>query len=361
MGTHEPVRDTTPPPAENATRPRVWAPGLIYVTLDGHVSRGQGVGYSSLAPTLRGLSVGYRRSMTNWMHAAWVVERTSLTPDLVADNAIVLPETLIDRDDMPAAHRWLREQPLLCISATDWRRLTSIGIPAYRIAFNVSGEGMLHIDRKGESRESSIVVPLEPLYRAAGLWATSGSLRSIEGAASPVDRLLRMFSDGALTEDGVMNAFDARRVVEYGYGYRGAVEGRFLSVEAVTRRLRPTDLLFSQVFNRANGLLKQAEALDRALGGACESDQQVTVPTYGVARRVVDEPLPVPRLRWLSVDGRSQRNLELPAEVRWHVADVDPWIPRPHAQAVEHVTGEQPRMRLVPSERPSDNSEAGWS
>lgn len=146
----------------------MWPPSLNLLETQAYPRRGydsaEGVG-AGTPPTVRGLTVRYRRTMTNWMHAGWVVERGALTPDLLANNAILLPETLSDRDKMPAAYRWLREQPLLCISATDWNRLTSIGVPAYRIAFNVSDKAMLHVDRKGERSESSLVLPLEPLYQ----------------------------------------------------------------------------------------------------------------------------------------------------------------------------------------------------
>lgn len=316
----------------DSSRPMMWVPGLIYVSPAGHVRWGSDVGYSSLAPTLRGLTVGYERSMTNWMHAAWLVERSSLTPNLVADHALILPETLLDRVAMPAAHRWLREQPLVCVSAASWSRLAAEGVGAYRLAFNVTGEGRLHLDRRGGGQSSTLALSLESLYRSAGLWGTTGSIRSPQGASSPVDRLLRFFSGGALSEASVMNAFDARRVVEYGYGYRGAVEGRFMSVEAVARRLRSTDMLFEQVFARAQYVRAEAEALHHAFVVQLKDAEQIAVPVYGSATRIVDQPLAVPGIDGMVLEGEHRQTLELPAEVRWQVEDVEPWAPQHQPQ-----------------------------
>lgn len=297
--------------------------------------RGADVGYSTDASTLRGLALGYRRSMTDWMHAAWVVERSSLTPDLVADHAIIEPETMLDRQDMPSAHQWLREQPLVCVSAATWARLAAEGVRVYRIAFNVTGEGRLHIDQRGgDGPRSSLAVSLETLYRAADMWEERSWASMSDGAASPVDRLLRFVSDGALGEASVMNAFDARRIIEYGYGYRGAVEGRFLSPEAIARRLRPTDMLFDQVFARAHRMRPDAADLDRTIGAAGEGDEEITVPIYGSARRVVDRSFPVAGIDRLLLKGQTLRSLELPGETRWQVDGVDVWRPRPQMQLI---------------------------
>lgn len=313
----------------------MWVPGLIYLDADGHIVRGADVGYSTDASTLRGLALGYRRSMTNWMHAAWVVERRSLTPDLVADHAIIEPETMLDGEDMPSAHQWMREQPLVCVSAATWARLAAEGVRVFRIAFNVTGDGRLHIDQRGgDGPRSSLAVSLETLYRAVDMWEARSSASMPDGAASPVDRLLRFVSRGALGEASVMNAFDARRAVEYGYGYRGAVEGRFLTTEAIARRLRPTDMLFDQVFARARRMHSDAMALDRALAAACEGSDEISVPVYGTARRVVDRPLPVAGIDKLILEGESLRSLQLPGETRWQVDSVDAWRPRPQMQLI---------------------------
>jgi len=339
------IRNTMGYPAndQGGERPMMWVPGLIYLDGEGHILRGADVGYSTDASTLRGLALGYRRSMTDWMHAAWVVERSALTRDIVADHAIVEPETMLDHEDMPSAHRWLREQPLVCVSAATWARLAAEGLRVYRIAFNVTGEGRLHIDQRGgDAPRSSLAVSLETLYRGADMWEGRPWASMPDGAASPVDRLLRFISKGALGEASVMNAFDARRIIEYGYGYRGAVEGRFLSAEAIARRLRPTDMLFDQVFARAKRMRPDAMVLDQALGAAAEGDDEITVPVYGSARRVIDRPLPVSGLDRLLLDGETLRSLELPEETRWQVDSIDTWRPRPQMQLIP--TGPEARL-----------------
>ena len=56
-----------------------------------------------------------------------------------------------------------------------------------------------------------------------------------------------------LTEIGVVNALSARLLVEPGYGYYGARDGRAATIEQVQRAAAPLEALFEQIYQRAKG------------------------------------------------------------------------------------------------------------
>jgi hypothetical protein len=304
------------------SRPRLWIPGLVYVTDDGELCVGRSAGYGGEGPAFSDLRCGRRRSLEHWTHTAWLVARRSLDRKLVDEQGIILPESSITEDDLPHAHRWLREQPLLCVSGLGVARLREAGVRVYRVALDASAERVLELECEGgKTPPGSLRVPLDALC-AAG----SGADRA-RGPA--IDRLLRLVSDGVLDEQAVLAAFDARSLVEDGYGYRGALEGKFSSIDCVERALRPLDVLFGQVYERAEPMRELGAAVCSVLKDAPADVAELELAGYGAARRTT-----VPALRVAleaSVEnvlgGEPVSELELPAESRWSVDGIEPWSP----------------------------------
>jgi hypothetical protein len=197
------------------------------------------------------------------------------------------------------------------------------------VAFDGTGDRVLDIESTGgPTAPSSLKVGLDALETAA-LAASSGRwLLEVQGDPSPIDRVLRLVSGGALDESSVLNAFDARCLVEDGYGYRGALEGHFNEMTGLARRLEPVDMLFGQIFDRAATMRAVAVRLLEVLAQAMPEATQVSVPLYGVAHPVDVPALCVPPGEQLVLGGQPEQALELPAERRWTVAGVDTWSPR---------------------------------
>jgi len=326
--------------AQRAARPRLWCPGLACVTPAGAVQLGRTVGYSSHDRSFRRLCCGRRSRLEYWTHVAWLVPRMALDAGLVAEHAIILPESLVDKEAQPHAYRWLHEQPLVCLSGVTWRRLAEARVRAFRVSFDATRERELEVeDTGGPGGPSLLTVSLQALESAASVVNQGLPLLDVHGDPSPIDRALRLLSGGVLDELSVLNAFDARRLIEDGYGYRGAVEGSFTEITTVTRELRVLDALFGQIFRRAAPMRKVAGGLLAALSHAPRNASEVAVPLYGTASRVVVPALHVPGVERLVLGGASCPDLELSSERRWSVTRVDSWSPRvpPH---------------LVPSARP---------
>ena len=309
----------------SAPRSRLWVPGLAFVTLPGDVHLGRSAGFSSRDPAFLHLACGYRSRVLDWTHVAWLVPRSELTAAVVAEHAVILPESLLDRQAQPHAHRWLREQPLVCVSGLTWKRLAESGVRAFRVAFDATGDRLLHIEDTGGPSE--LIVSLDALQEAMKVAHAGHPLVDLQGDPTPIDRAMRLLSAGAIDEIAVLNAFDARRVIEDGYGYRGALEGRFTDVDRVARELHPLDALFGQIFSRATRQRSIAEHLLGALSRATRDEGPVAVPLYGSARPIAVPPLRVPRVERLRLRGESHVDLELSSERRWSVDHVDSWSP----------------------------------
>jgi hypothetical protein len=314
---------------QRASHSRLWCPGLAFVTPQGDVRLGRSAGYDSDDSAFDRLRCGRRSSIAYWTHTAWLVPRTALDPALVAEHGIVLPEGLVDSDDQPHAHRWLREQPLVCVSGMTFQRLAAADVPTFLVGFDATGDRVLHIEGSGDpTGAASLAVGLDALENAATAASTGHPLLDVQGHLSPIDRVLRLLTGGTLDECSVLNAFSARGLVEDGYGYRGALEGQLTEIDRVQRALRPLDALFGQIFERARPLRTVAEGLLRALSHAPTNASEVEVPLYGTAHRVLIPALRVPRVAELVLRGRQESTLELSSERRWTVDGVDSWSPR---------------------------------
>ena len=289
---------------------------------DGELCVGRSAGYGGEGPAFADLRCGRRRSIGHWAHTAWLVARSSLDRKLVDEQGIILPESLITHDDLPHAHRWLREQPLVCVSGLGVERLREARVRVYRLALDASGDRVLALEcAGGKAPPSSLRVPLDALGEAEPEAGTAGN--------SAIDRLLRVVSAGVLDEQAVVAAFDARALCEDGYGYRGALEGKFSSIDQVERALRPLDALFGQIFARAEPMRELGEGLRAALKGAPPDATELELAGYGAARRTT-----VPALRVALAErvenvlgGEPVSELELPAESRWTVGGIEPWSP----------------------------------
>lgn len=307
---------------------RLWVPGIAYVTPAGDLRVGPSAGYQSREPSLSRSRCGYPGRVTDWTHVAWLVARADLRDDQAAAFGVVLPESLIDPEAQPHAHRWMREQPLIAVSGATWEQLVADGLRLYLLAFDATGDRMIRVDATGGSLPPSSAVVAEDALQAATTSAWGGrSLFEVQGDPSAVDRLLRLLSNGVVDEAAVLNAVDARRLVEDGYGYRGALEGSFRGLDELARDLRPLDAVFGQVFERADAMRADAEAVVAALA-ACPTDEaELRLVGHGLARQALVPPLRLPDVDRLVVAGEKIDHLELPAERRWSVSSFDTWSP----------------------------------
>lgn len=312
----------------SVAEPRLWVPGVAYASGAGDLHIGPSVGYRSRDPSFAGLRCGWGSRVTEWTHSAWVVPRSDLSDDVAIAHGVVFPESLIDQSAQPHAHRWLREQPLVAVSGTTWARLVADGARLCRVAFDATGDRLLRIDMMWPAHPpSSAAVAEEALHAATTAVWGGRSLLDAQGDPSAVDRLLRWLSNGIVDEAGLLNAVDARRLVEDGYGYRGARDGWFRTIDDFAHDLGPVDATFEQVFKRADRMRPDAEELAAAIR-ACASN----ATELDVAGRAV-RAIAVPAIRLadvdrLVVDGDELTELVLAAERRWSLCEIDDWSPR---------------------------------
>jgi hypothetical protein len=174
---------------------------------------------------------------------------------------------------------------------------------------------------------SSAAVAEEVLHTATtAIWG-GRSLLDAQGDPSAVDRLLRSLSNGLVDEEAVLNAVDARCLVEDGYGYRGARDGWFRTVDDFAHDLGPLDTTFAQVFDRADRMRLDAEHLVAAIQ-ACATDATELDVAGRVARAITVPAMRLAGVDRLVIDGEELTELVLPEERRWSLREVDDWSPR---------------------------------
>ncbi|MEZ4443775.1 MAG: hypothetical protein R3B72_32180 [Polyangiaceae bacterium] len=309
----------------NPRDPQLWWPGVVYVTPPGDVMLGRSVGYATHTDALRDSICGRRSALAYWTHTAWLVPRAALGEELVADHGITLPEALIDSSRQRYAHRWLAEQPFVAVSGTTWPRLTADGAPGYRVAFDATGDRVFRVDAYRDGAiESALAFRVPSLSPRA---ADSMASLDHDGDPSTIDRALRWLSAGTLDEAAVLNAFDARRLIEDGYGYREALEGELESMSKIADEVALLDQVYRQVFARAGAMQPDAEAFVECLNAAASDATEVGTPLYGAARRITIAPLAVPHLERLVLAEREEPELLLPGESRWSVGPVEAFRP----------------------------------
>jgi len=170
-----------------------------------------------------------------------------------------------------------------------------------------------------------------------------------------VDRLLLHLTRGKLREASVVNAMNARRLVEPGYGYRGATDGTAAGIDRVQRDLRALDALFGQVYDRAKPERPDARRVKIELTRAPDSAQELEVPIYGrcFRRSLLEMVLrfdPRDDTTAYLVDGEPRDRLDVPEHARWFVERVDGWepdLPDGLAPAQGGATAARPWMALV--------------
>jgi hypothetical protein len=334
-------------------RPRLWVPGLVYVDDEGAIQRGRHAGYNGWGEDFRASPCGHFGTVAEWRHRAWLVERSQLTPALIDEHAIVLPELLLDAEAQPNARRWLAEQPLLCVSGLKQDRLGAAGIRVYTVEHGVDDDELFRVTASGGASK-----PWELRGRVSDFWPGGASNdeepASLEGlsrgerydARVTIDRVLSFVSRGVLREIAVVNALASYTLLEPGYGYRGATDGTPATLEHVQRELEPLEALFAAIYERAQGERRDADALISALERADERDSEVTVPVYGTARRERLGELSIALgsdgdgPRWRTGE-RQQEVLTLPEASRWVVSDVDAWSPTLDAELRERLERRQ--------------------
>src|SRR5262245_33606745 len=202
-------------------RRRIWVPGVLYVSDERELCAGRHVGHNCWGKAFSYSPVGHFRSLSDWRHRAWMIERRDLTPALVDEHALLLPERLLDADKQPHARRWLIEQPLLCVSGLKVDRLVDAGLRVYIVEHGVEADDFLRAEGRGGERASWMVSGPRSAFvteeeRDAGEGLPASESRLSRGA---IDRVLRFVSRGVLTELGVVNALAARTLIDPGYGY----------------------------------------------------------------------------------------------------------------------------------------------
>ena len=336
-------------------RPRIWVPGALYVSDERELCAGRHVGYNGWGKAFSFAPVGHFGSLSDWRHRAWMIERRDLTPALVDEHALLLPERLLDAEKQPHARRWLIEQPLLCVSGLKVDRLVDAGLRVYIVEHGVETDDFLRVEGRGGERASWMVSGRRSAFvpEEEGEGLPTSESPHVRGA---IDRLLRYVSRGVVTELGVVNALAARTLIDPGYGYRGATDGEPATIESVQRELRALEVLFAQIYKRARGQRDDARGIVDAMQAADENDAEIAVPAYGCARRERlveatfelspdsdEEQAP----RWVLGD-TPQLRLELPAESRFIVEDVSLWNPKLPAELETELEAEARRTSQRP-------------
>jgi len=269
-------------------------------------------------------------------HTVWMVERHQLKASIVDEQALILPEKLVDQELQPHAFRWLSEQTLICVSGAKHERLVARGLRVFRVSVEVVGrERMLELEAEGGGRASTKLVAsfkqLEQAQRAQGDEA-GPRVRMLHPPLSLVDRLLRHMSRGALSEEAVVRALRVRELIEPGYGYAGSPDGVAVSVDKIRSELHTLDLLFEQVFARAE--LQQLDTKEslKLLAAARNKDATVVLPQLGEARRFIEEELTIEldgedSIHY-SLGGKTPEAIVLPEQRRWFVGEIDLWNPQ---------------------------------
>ena len=60
-------------------RPRIWVPGVLYVSDERELFAGRHVGYNGWGKAFSFSPVGHFGSLSDWRHRAWMIERRDLT------------------------------------------------------------------------------------------------------------------------------------------------------------------------------------------------------------------------------------------------------------------------------------------
>ncbi len=319
-----------------AKRPRVWVPGVAWVSEERELVVGPHVGFNGHGKAFAQSRCAHFTRLEELRHTLWLVERRALSDGVIDEHAIILAERLLDPDAQPHARRWLAEQPLVCVSGMKVGRLVAAGLRVYTVSYGVDDEGVLSLSGEGGRRAPwSLHGRLIDMLPADLRPEAPGSLRSeAREVRTFVDRLLARLSRGALREVSVLNAWAARSLVEPGYGYHGATDGVPSTVERVHRDVRALDALFAQIYARAEEMRDDAHEMQRAVSGAPPDADKLRLPIYDGARREDLLELPVVIARdgrpgaEYRIGGELQRELSLPAEPRWIVARVASWSPK---------------------------------
>jgi hypothetical protein len=333
----------TPPKAlSGKRRPRLWVPGVAYVTDECEIRAGRHVGYNGWGRAFRLSGCGHFASIAEWRHRVWVVERAALSARVIDEHAIILAERLIDKEAQPNARRWLAEQPLVCVSGAKVKRLANQGLRVYCVEHGVERSDWFAVKATGGNRAGwELSGPVEAFWPARANQSVPDDpdelpLTERYDVRIAIDRLLRFLSRGKLTEVAVANAFGVRKLLTPGYGYHGATDGTVASVGQVQHDLRPLEALFEQIYDRAATMSDQARGLANAIDCAPHRADDVAVPDYGSAHRMelpeltiglaTDDEHASSQGRWL-VNDEPQAELTLPIEDRWIVEQVDLWSP----------------------------------
>lgn len=321
--------------AASAKRPRIWVPGVLFVSDEQELLVGDHVGFNGRGKAFAVSRCGHAGSVREWRHRAWLVRRDDLDEAIVEEHAIILPETLLDPDVQPHARKWLASQPLVCVSGAKVTRLLGAGLRIYTVEHGADVDGLFAVSAEGGERAGwSLSIPFDELcpdsIRPEGdavsrLWRSERlELRTF------IDRVLDEISRGVLREAAVVNALAARILIEPGYGYRGATFGTAAPVEEVGQALRGLDSLFEQVFRRAKSQRGEAREIARAVETVpADAKSLDEIPVYGSARRVTLDELVIPiREGTYLRAGDEQAVLVLPEQARWFVDRVASWTPK---------------------------------
>jgi hypothetical protein len=341
---------------------------------DGEIHAGPDAGFNGRGRAFRASRIGHFGTLADLHHKVWLVERAKVTPARVAEHALILPETLLD----PAAHaharRWMRAQPLLCVSGLKQERLARAGTRVVAVEVRErGGRTELVVELTGgELPEMCFVTTFDGL-RAAGTTALErarraaapqgdgdGPEKECDAPRDPprgddlrlVDRVLRHLSGGFVTELGVVNALAVRNLIEPGYGYHGAPFGTLAPIEEVHRGVRALEALFAQIDARAAPVEAEGREIAASLAGAPQDAEVMALPGYGEARRTRLDALALelagagrPEAPGLLVDGAPERRLDLAVESRWSIASVKPWEPTLPPELLADLEREEPARR----------------
>lgn len=295
-------------------------------------------------------------SVSDWKSTAWLIARN----DLEAARAAVelsLPEKAIDAEALPAVHRWLCAQPLVCVRGNDVVALRKAGLRIYEVSFVRTADDFFSVRAEGGD------LPTKHLSGPLNAFVPNTADPDVDDGEDPlgyadptlIDRMLHAVSDGVLSERAVVNAFDARSMIRPGYGHYGEADGKPLGRTTLTHELRGVECLLAQLYERAETQRDSAQAIASALASVGQEEDHVTLPGYGRVTRERVAPVTlafdVDKTEDLDpsyeVDGKLRSELPLASRDRWRLESdsFEPWEPTLPAE-IEASLREDARRRL---------------
>ncbi len=308
-------------------------PGLLFI---GAESADKDAAVVHLGP-----AVGWTipRGVATWSRELTVVMKQDLTPELRKELGVVLPEEQGDAEVVPRARRAAQACKLVAVERTLSEQLPAKGLRVHTVGFDRVSSGFFYFASGGSGPQKRVQGELIEII-APSLSGGSSQEELNAGLDGLIDRLLGELSDGALSEEQLELA-EALPTL----GPKSAEAGDKLQTLEGWLILSAT---------RSAKFEADARKLAEVLRGSTRRDaEQVPVPLFGEARRVVQPDLEV---EVIEGDAGKRSRITLPARARWFVSGAPssglaPSVKPAAIAATERAAAERAAAERVASER----------